>query len=189
MRANRTEVWIGGLVLLAGAQIGVLTWRHLATPETVVANRPVPYERLAIGDRLDALSGDLNAGGPTTFPLATDDRHYTLLLSFHSECAWCATIAPDWAAWLPGPGASLRTLAITRDDPQTAVAYAREKGWSVDVLSVTVGDGARSEGFFVARTPWVFLFDPQGRLLYHGHGADLETPSEIVSRGIGDLGS
>ena len=51
--------------------------------------------------------------------------------------------------------------------------YAKKHGWDVEVLTDTPGAGS-IEAFLVSRTPWLFLFDPVGTLVYHGFGGDLE---------------
>lgn len=162
--------------------------------------RPDPARNLVavapsvlVGDTVTSLNGYLNDDIPATVPLVGDPGTVTVLYAFHSECAFCDDVGSAWAshfAVVPEPGSGVRRMALTRDLPGPAAAYAEHFGWQVDLLSVSQLAETSREHFLVSRTPWVFVFDSDGVLRFHDHGAELERIERAVaslsSPGAGD---
>ncbi len=157
-----------GLVLLAALQVALIVTRARA-PESDVA---APPQFLAVGD----VPGEvlvLNAGGESRPLVSRGEALPTLVLAFHSECAHCATVAPAWAEWLRGQDFELRVLGVSREPVETSTAYARGNGWDVDVVQVP-DDFTAPGGRLVMRTPWLFLLDPEGVIVFEAHGSRLD---------------
>lgn len=104
-------------------------------------------------------------------PLAVDGP--TLLLAFHSECAHCLRVSPEWSAWLRAHDSG-RVLAISREELGVAERYVDERGWSVVVRSVSVTDVGGLEAALLRRTPWIYVVDAEGVVRAAGHGNQIE---------------
>ncbi len=94
------------------------------------------------------------------------DGEWTAVLSFHSECTWCAKAAPAWKEWFETT--DLRVVVVSREPLESARAYADLWTWEVDVVSLPIKAHP-----FTGRTPWAFLIDPDGRLAWQGVAQDL----------------
>ena len=144
----------------------------------------VPAAAVLVGDTLDSLEGYLEEGVLTTVHLQAERGTVTVLYAFHSECAFCDDVAPAWGRHFTtavSGTSSVRRIALTRDLPATAAGYAQRFGWQVDLLSVSqLGDTSR-EYSLVSRTPWVFVFDSDGVLRFHDHGAELERIDQAIA--------
>ena len=141
-----------------------------------------------VGDTVASLSGYLNDDVPAVVSLDGDPGTVTVLYAFHSECAFCDDVGPAWAshfAAVPEPGSGVRRIALTRDPPGPAAAYAEHFRWRVDLLSVSQLAETSREHSLVSRTPWVFVFDSEGVLRFHDHGAELER----IERAVASLSS
>ncbi len=150
---------------------------------------PAPMVRL--GDSVPSLTGYAEDGAPTTVSLVNNPDFLTVVYAFHPECAFCDTVGPGWAAHLaasedakPTP---VRRVAVTADLPGPAAAYAERFKWNIELLSVSGFAETGPEAFLVSRTPWIYVFGPDGVLRFHGHGAELahvdDAVAEIASRG------
>ncbi|MDP2858794.1 MAG: hypothetical protein Q8P50_12565 [Bacillota bacterium] len=103
----------------------------------------------------------------------TDGRPLLAVLVFSSECAHCETAARAWSRWLSAVRSDIDAVAITGDELGVGQAYAQAHGWQVQVLAVP-GVGRTPLGeVLIARTPWLFLLDGGGRVLFEGHGSRL----------------
>jgi hypothetical protein len=163
-----------GLVLLAAIQVAWIVTRSRA-PEPDVA---APPQFLAVGD----VSGEVlvvNAVGESRPLVGRGEALPTLVLAFHSECAHCATVAPAWAEWLREQEFALRILGVSREPVETSTAYARENGWDVDVVQVP-DDFTAPGGRLVMRTPWLFLLDPDGVIVFEAHGSRLDELAAVL---------
>ncbi len=170
MRNLRSWAPIAVLALLAG-------WQFL---QLSGANRgaqplgPAPYLRASVGDTVPALRGHTG-----DLALTSEEDRWTAVVSFSSTCGHCLNLAPSLTEWFQGED-EVDIAVVTSDTPEVAATYAEDYGWSVPLLSLVTSDSTRSEGFFLSRTPWLFLFDPQGVLRHHGHAADHETWRPLV---------
>ena len=137
-----------------------------------------------VGDTLGSLEGYLEEGVPTTVPPQAERGTVTVLYAFRSECAFCDDVAPAWGRHFTTAvfgTSNVRRIALTRDLPATAADYAQRFGWQVDLLSVSqLGDTSR-EYSLVSRTPRVFVFDSDGVLRFHDHGAELERIDQAIA--------
>ena len=152
-----------------------------------------PAPTMTLGDTVRSLGGYDRDGVLTMVPLMTDPDTLTVVYAFHPECAFCDTVAPDWATHFAAhdPNAvPVRRIAVTRELPGPALTYAERFNWDVNLLSVSGFATATSpEPFLVSRTPWIYVFDSDGVLRFQDHGAELESVehavSEIASGGVG----
>jgi hypothetical protein len=95
------------------------------------------------------------------------------VFAFSSQCTHCASVAPAWAEWMRFPHAGVRVLAVSPEPLDEAQSYAARWAWSAEVASTridTITDEARR---LTSRTPWLFLVDLDGRVLFEAHGARL----------------
>lgn len=169
------------LAVVTAVQVGVVAGGLLS--KRVESSGAV----LSIGDTLRTLAGSEPDGKPTTVRLRTGTGAVTVLYAFHSECAHSLDVASKWAAHFAeeqsakrrSETGATRHIAVTRQAPQVAAAYARRFGWSAQVMSLPHAAPKTQaprdiHAFLLSRTPWVFVFDSYGVLHYQGHGNDLE---------------
>ena len=143
-----------------------------------------PAPTVLIGDTVPLLTGYAVDSVLTTVPLDTAPYTATVVYAFHPECAFCDTVAPEWAAHFAAGdprAAPVRRIAVTRELPGPAATYAERFTWNIDLLSVSGFEETSPEAFLVSRTPWVYVFDPDGVLRFHGHGAELERVDHAVA--------
>lgn len=168
-------------VAVMAVQIGILA--HGLLSKGVGSSAAV----LSIGDTLPTLAGSELDGKSTTVRLGTRTDAVTVLYAFHSECAHSLDVASKWAAHFAKEQTAerrskvgeTRHIAVTREAPQVAAAYAQRFNWSAQVMSLphaarTTQAPRDIHAFLLSRTPWVFVFDSDGVLHYHGHGNDME---------------
>lgn len=176
---SRLPVVVLVVVLLSLAtQLSVAAHRTLTTGRP--AAFPAPY---AVGDTVRVLEARGSDGEPVRVSLTDAEGAASVIYAFHSECVHSRDVAPVWAEHFASLVASSRTrrVAVTQEDPTTAVQYAASFGWNVEVLSlahVPPNDRAR---LLVSRTPWVFVFDSAGVLRHHGHGSGLAQVERILA--------
>ena len=152
---------IVGLIVLAIAQLVVFGYRSV--------NAGPIGRRVGVGDDVAGLTVVDATGAERA--LATGAT--TILLIFHSECGFCATVAPDWRAWLDEHRSEEAVLAVSKEPIAAAAAYVGEHGWNVDVASLEVGMLGGQAHSLISRTPWIFILDADGVVLAEGHGDQL----------------
>lgn len=142
-----------------------------------------PTAEILVGDTFDSLEGHLDDGVLTTIPLQAEQGGVTVLYAFDSRCAFCDDVAPAWRRHFATTAygtSGVRRIALTRDHGASAARYARRFGWQVDLLSVHgLAENSR-EHSLVSKTPWVFVFDSNGVLRFHDHGAEIERIEQEV---------
>ena len=142
------------------------------------------YSPVVGGDTLVALTGHDSAGTLTTIPLVASPGRVTVLYAFHPECAHCDGVAPIWTQHFAKYGhtdPSVRTIAVTRASHRSAVAYAAQHEWETELLSIAALSPGSPANALVAKTPWVFVFDSQGVLILHDHGARLDRVDQAIA--------
>lgn len=144
-----------------------------------------PAPTALIGDTVPALTGYTEDSVQTTVSLVADGQHTaTVVYAFHPACAFCDAVAPAWAAHFAAEdpnAAPVRRIAVTREVPEPAATYAQQFNWDIDLLSVSGFAETGPEAFLLSRTPWVYVFDPDGVLRFDAHGADLEHVDRAVA--------
>lgn len=144
-----------------------------------------PAPTAPIGDTVPALTGHTDDSVLTTVSLVADGRHTaTVVHALHPACAFCDTVAPEWAAHFAAgdpKAAPVRRIAVTREVPGPAATYAQQFNWGIDLLSLSGSAETSPEAFLASRTPWVYVFDPDGVLRFDAHGADLEHVDHAVA--------
>ena len=148
-----------------------------------------PTAELLVGDTVDSLEGHGKDGVPTTVPVYAERGWVTVLYVFDSQCAFCDDVAPKWRHHFATAGSGapgVRRIALTTDLPSSAARYARRFGWQVDLLSISRLAETSPEYSLVSRTPWVYVFDSDGVLRFHDHGAELERIEQAVEAIFGD---
>lgn len=175
------------LTVVMAVQIGIVADGLLSrSPGTAGA-------ALSLGDTVHALAGSKNDGQLTTARFGQGPGAVTVLYAFHSECVHSREVAPRWAAHFAeerlaedrSDASEIRRIAVTREAQEIAAAHAQHFGWSVHVTSLplAVPNAQVPPGIvasLLSRTPWVFVFDADGVLKYHGHGNDLEELAHSV---------
>ena len=161
------------LIALAIAQLVPPLGRALATYPG--------QEFISETDDLSAVSVRLVDG--TDVGLVGDQA--TLLLVFDPDCPHSDRVAPVWSAWLSNlESERIRVLAVSPGLSGVASAYASEQRWSVEVGTLEAAAGSIGGNAITKRTPWVFAVDRSGRVISHGHGAQLpEIARSLVDRG------
>lgn len=155
----------------------------------VLRSRPVIDSTVAestflVGDTVPSIVGRLQDGTLMEIPLEGGPGTVTVLYAFHSECGYCDDVTPAWASHFSRArreAPAVQRIAVTRDSPGAAAAYAAHFGWQVELFSVVdLGETSR-EQILVSRTPWVFIFDADGVLRYNEHGDELERIEQAVA--------
>ena len=167
--------------LLVAGIIGQSTLAIVRTREATPSAQS--SSRMAVGDTLVAVMGNLEGGVPTTIRLAGDAGVVTVLYAFHPECVHSHTLAPKWAEHFSADSDSesiVRRIAVTNDSAESGLAYAERFDWKIDVLSVQQLTPPGLESSLLSRTPWVFVFDSVGVLRFEGHGNQLEPLMQVV---------
>ena len=157
---------------------------HVMVRAQPVDDAMTPAPTVLIGDTVPLLTGYAEDSVLTTVSLDADADTTTIVYAFHPECAFCDTVAPEWAAHFAAGdqgAAPVRRIAVTRELPGPAATYAERFTWNIDLLSVSGFAETSPEAFLVSRTPWVYVFDPDGVLRFHGHGAELERVDHAVA--------
>lgn len=176
---TRRDLLLAALLAGVAVQLSVAAG-HLRPLDLSVVSAPP----LSLGDAVRELAGLAADGGPTRLGLAETGRTATVLFAFHPDCAHSDTVAEDWARHFAGGGpamAGARTLAVTRDAPGAAAAYAERFGWDVELLSMPELSRSDVEYSLVSRTPWVFVFDSEGVLRFQDYGGELDRASQAVA--------
>lgn len=170
------------LLLLVLAGIGQVLFVVLRS--RTVIDSGVAESTFLVGDTVPSIVGRLQNGALTLIPLEGEPGTVTVLYAFHSECGFCDDVAPAWASHFSRArreAPAVHRIAVTRDSPEAAAAYAGQFGWQVELLSFPeLGETSREQRL-VSRTPWVFVFDADGVLRYNDHGGELERIEEAVA--------
>lgn len=161
---------------LTAAQLGSLTYTvRRPAPEPGV--RPISPDALLIGDSLDAV---VVASPESVDTIALDTPKWTLLMSYSSMCAFCDSVAGAWGAYMKNSPDAIQLVVVSREPADSAASYGTDAGWSLPGRSLQTTLPANRSAAIAARTPWLFLFSPGGRLVYSGHGDDLPIVDSIV---------
>ena len=164
----------GALKLLAVLAIVQLVALGHRTP------RPeTPTPEFAVGDDLSSLV--IKDSGGETIDLGAGSK--TLLLVFDPDCPHTTRVAKDWASWLAQarPEAH-RTIAVSSGALSTAVRYAQDKHWEVQVGAVEPAADGKGDHSLTKRTPWVFAVGPDGTVVAEGHGIRLAEVAQTIRR-------
>lgn len=181
MSVSRGRALVLFLAAILVAQATVLIGR-LKDSEAAQGSEQVGQGLLA-GDTVLTLRGVSLDGRPRSVAMNRRDGKWTVVLAYHSKCTHCATVAPEWSTWLASLPESVIALAVSREPPDSAAAYAREHGWEVPLLPVPRAEPPNVERYLVSRTPWVFVFDSDGVFVGQAHGAELSTlVAQLVPR-------
>lgn len=157
----KNVVLTGGLSLLLAVQIGFVIFRSRQASSAAIVS-PERIEQLELLDR---------RGAPTT-PLAlTSGSSSVALLAFNDQCAWCDSIAEIWTKELARLPRGLNVVLISAGDPGAAVDYSVRHRWNARLVHVDTSGGGAVERYVTARTPWIYVVDPSGRLVKSQHGA------------------
>lgn len=165
-----------GLILVALAALLVVQGGLFAS--RVLRPAVAIQDRLAAGDVLGELAVTDAAGADVQLAGTAPQR--TLLMVFHPTCAWSQQIAPEWSEWLADRPESVRVLAVSSVPADVGSAYARQAGWQVETASVAVEKPGDLGHNLTSRTPWLFLLDEHGQILFEGHGSGLDALEDAL---------
>jgi len=135
------------------------------------ASPSVPIPDLVTGSQVDEVRLR-DAGGVVADLRPGHGAAPTVVLAFSSTCRFCDDVAGSWRDLL-GRSGGVPVIAISDERAEQAAGYAERHGWEVDVR-VTDRPRPEVERAIVKRTPWVFVIDGGGRIVYDGHGERLE---------------
>ena len=186
-RVGRLRKALVLLTTVMVVQVGIVAYGLLA------GGPGTPWATLAIGDTLRVQASHGAGDESATVRLVRGTGVVTILYVFHSECVHSLEVAPKWAAHFADEqsadgrfdASGTRRIVVTRESLEVAASFAQQFGWNVQVVSLpqTVPDTPTPRdihGSLLSRTPWVFVFDSDGSLHYHGHGNDLEALARSV---------
>ncbi len=135
-----------------------------------------------VGDTLTQLVGEDEKGRATILDLRTGPQAAMVIYSFHSECAFCHDVAPTWSSHFGAADTDgIRRVALTRDPPELAAAYAERFQWDVSIISVSEATLSDRVLPLTSRTPWLFVFDGSGTLRLEAHGSELDRMEGVVA--------
>ena len=159
-RSRRDWIIVGALALMAVTQavfIGNRLFGHNSDEHAI-----------RVGHDLSQVA--LERADGTEFGLA--DGRNTLLLVFDPECVHSGRVAAMWKEWLSAGARGDRVLALSPGSLPSANAYAWDRHWPVEVVSVktAAGNGVHA---LTRRSPWVYAVGGDGRVLAGGHGRKL----------------
>ena len=159
--------WIlPGLVLAAAGQLAVLG----SVPGLGTSRWVGP------GDKIS----DIQVTDASDAPMSLAMGQPTLVLVFHSDCAHCLRVAPEWRGWLDQYRDELSVVAISSETYESAQTYSTQHEWDIGVRSVKdTGMGTRGHAL-TSRTPWVFVLDREGVVVAGGHGGMIEELGSTV---------
>jgi len=180
MRTHHQLRWdrilITGLVLLLVAQGATLLLRD--TPSTQFLISPLAGLEagfVSTGSPVPELTRVTEAGATEPFSLVGNPGELTVLMVFSETCAHADLVKDSWGRWMTdqqgAPG--LRILPVSGDQPASARQYAAANGWPVRPISLSLADLTTPGVRILNRTPWLFLLDSDGQVLYDGHGSEL----------------
>lgn len=164
------------LIVTALAQ-GGLIWRH-SVAASPPARPPLVFHK--VGDRLETMRVVAEDGVPKAWAAGRGEARWTLVMSFRSGCAPSRSAAPAWRAWLEREH-PVSAVAVTRDSIAAARRYRDAAGWKVPVISVNGAQRGTSEHLLVARTPWLFLVDPEGIVRFQADGTSLAAVDAFIA--------
>jgi peroxiredoxin len=139
-----------------------------------------PLPELSVGDKLEEISAVDSAGKPVDVLLSQEGTRYTVLLAYDAGCAHTAKIATKWKEWLADPPRA-RVLAVANDPPDSAIAHRDRNGWNVTLVSVPHAVPGSREHILLRRSPWLFVFDSDGKLALEAHGARLASVDSLIA--------
>jgi hypothetical protein len=173
---------VAGAVLMVAAlfQGGVILNRATAGPGPA-ARPPLVFQSL--GDTLGSLQVLAEGGSRKAWRAGSAEAAWTVVMAFRSDCVPSRNAAPAWREWLGRPH-PVKAVAVTRDSLSVARRYRDSEGWAVPVLSVNGARRGTPEHLLVARTPWLFLVDPQGIVRYQGDGTSLAALDAFIARHV-----
>jgi len=188
MRTHRHLRWdrilVTGLVLLLIAQGVALLQREAPTTQFLIT----PLASLdpgfvTTGSPVPELTRVTESGATEAFSLAGNPGELTVLMVFSESCAHADLVKGSWGRWMTDqqgtPG--LRIIPVSGDQPASARRYGEANGWPVQPISLSLADLTAPGIRVLNRTPWVFLLDSNGQVLYDGHGDELGWLDDAVT--------
>lgn len=168
---NKSEVVsLTTLVIFAVLQVNLLLGR--ANP----ANHEV--DALTSGNRVPPIVGLDETSTPVRIDWA--DTSITILFAFHSKCPFCDDVAPAWREWLETFRGG-RIVLISNDLPRDALEYRRAHSWPGTIITLTPRSSTDLASRLTGKTPWIYIVDQAGQLLYEGHGANLGAVTDVLN--------
>lgn len=170
---TRKSTWLSvALVAAAAVQIAFITSRLVGSN-----SEPTDTDEIAlqVGDSLVGLES--RPLSPFSEPLKVAGEPIVLAI-FNSKCPWCDSISGDWATWLASER-PYRVIGLTTDEASNAEDYITTNGWKIEtfLLEPTRPLTAETEMPLLleyrvsGRTPWLFVTDESGIVVYEDHGS------------------
>ena len=174
---NLPKIVLVALVLGLVIQTG-----QFASRWTAQESLSPPSSGWIVGDTLTQLVGVDQNGRATVLDIRTGTQAATVIYAFHSECAFCHDVAPAWSSHFGTVNTeSVQRVALTRDPPEQAAAYAERFQWDVSIISISQASLSDRVFPLTSRTPWVFVFDGAGALRLEAHGSELDRMEGVVT--------
>lgn len=118
------------------------------------------------GDDLSHVQATAANGAPAA--LASGEP--LLLLVFDPECGHCRDVVPEWSDWVQSAEPGIRVVAVALARQDAASAFLSTYLWEPELWILGPEDGTPGRRPITTRTPWMFLLDGHGVILYEGHG-------------------
>lgn len=101
-----------------------------------------------------------------------------VVLAFHPECEHSVAISRDWAQWIGAlSDDGTEVIVLTRADPELAEIHRARVGWAIPVESVEQGSPLAG---MAGRTPWIYVLNRDGELVFQGHGNRWREATEAI---------
>ena len=195
MRILRIPRWdravIGCLVLLLIGQGAALIHKERQPPPFVITSLgPNSVSFVSNGMLLDGLRTQMGPDQTGILPIARTPGQATVLMAFSETCAHAGEVSPLWAGWMAERvgDARLTLIPVSGDAPENAARFASSAGWTVTPTTLQITELGSPEIQVLNRTPWVFLLDTEGRVVYEGHGAELDRLDQAIEAYLSGAG-
>lgn len=172
---------LAALVVLAAFQASFVVSRFFPTDWILLKSNQSETSTAPVG-----LGEDLTELQTRPLDLATSNlpigKEPLLLAVFSSNCRWSDSIAPAWAVWMEKKR-PFTAVAITTDSPKEAQQFLLKHGWNIGTfaLDTSPSDSAPSlEKRLANRTPWVFVADAGGRVIFEDHGSRILHADSVI---------
>lgn len=167
-RSKRKSIIVGVLALMAVTQAAFIGNR--------VFGHDLDEHEIRVGHDLSQVA--LERADGTEIGLA--EGRTTLLLVFDPECVHSGEVAVMWKDWLTAGPRGDRVVALSPGSLPSASAYARDRRWPVEVVSVKTAAGGGVHAL-TRRSPWVYAVGGDGRVLVDGHGRTLPEVARVLA--------
>jgi hypothetical protein len=178
------------ILLMAGQSIALVHKERQPPPFLITSLGAASTSFVTTGMSLDGLQTVEREGATDVIRASRETGHATVLMAFSETCAHAQEVSARWAEWMSvrASDSRLRLVPVSGDAPEDAARFASAAGWAVPPTSLRITDLQSREVQVINRTPWVFLLDARGQVVYEGHGAELERLDQAIEAHLTETG-